>query len=144
MGALGGKGSPIGGGRVLNSDTVLLRQIHPLFVQQGRVTSQAFRPTPKDEHKLSVYDGDMISAGRSFHHYTTTLCFASAGVMGVSVGECNDLALAVSPDPLPFPEHVVIDYSAFEKNVVEKKAKLLKARAETRGWLFLDASTSSC
>ena len=128
----------------MNSNTVLLRQIHPGFVQQGRVTSQAFRPTPKDEHKLSVYDGDMISAGRSFQHYTATLCFASAGVMGVTVGECNDLTLTVVPDPQPFPEHVVIDYSAYDKNVVEKKAKLLKARAESRGWLFLDTSSSSC
>jgi hypothetical protein len=128
----------------LNSETVLLRQIHPLFVQQGRVTSQALRPTPKDEHKLSEYDGDMISVGRSFHHYTTTLGFASAGVMGVSVSECNDLSLAVSADPLPFPEHVLIDYSAFEKNIVEKNSKLHKARAESRGWLFLETSNSSC
>lgn len=124
----------------MNSETLLLRQIHPSFVQQGRVTSQAFRPTPKDEHKLSIYDGDQIAAERSFQHYTETLCFASIGLLGVTVTECQELDLPVIPDPEPFIEHVLIDYSAFDKNVVENKAKLLKAKAETRGWLFRDSS----
>ncbi len=125
----------------MNNDTVLLRQIHPSFIQHGRVTSQAFRPTPKDEHKLSMYDGDQISAERSFRHYTETLCFASVGVLGVTAIECQELDLLVVPDPESFIEHVLIDYSAFDKNVVEKKAKLLKAKSETRGWLFRDSST---
>ena len=42
--------------------TLLLRQIHPSFIQAGFVTSQAFRPTPKDQSKFSVYDGDLISS----------------------------------------------------------------------------------
>lgn len=124
----------------MNNDTVLFRQIHPSFVQQGRVTSQAFRPTPKDEHKLSMYDGDQISAERSFRHYTETLYFESAGVLGVSVTDCRELDLPAIPDPEPFIEYVLIDYSAFDKKVVEKKAKLLKAKAEKRGWLFRDSS----
>ncbi len=125
----------------MNNNTVLLRQIHPGFVQQGRVTSQAFRPTPKDERKLSMYDGDQISAERSFQHYTNTPSCLSAGVLGVTVAECQELDLPTMPDPEPFIEHVLIDYSAFDKKVVEKKAKLLKAKAETRGWLFRDSST---
>ena len=104
------------------------------------MTSQAFRPTPKDEHKLSMYDGDQISAENSFRHYTETMNFASVGVLGVSVAECLQLELSVASDPLPFPEHAVIDYSQFDKNLVEKKAKLLKAKAEARGWLFQNSS----
>ena len=42
----------------MTPDTLLLRQIHPGFIQGGRVTSQAFRPTPKDEFLLSVDNGD--------------------------------------------------------------------------------------
>ncbi|OQC41352.1 MAG: hypothetical protein BWX66_00754 [Deltaproteobacteria bacterium ADurb.Bin058] len=45
----------------MNVHTLLLRQIHPDFIQNQRVSSQAFRPTPKDERKLSVYDGDLIT-----------------------------------------------------------------------------------
>ncbi len=120
----------------MNYSTLLLRQIHPSFVQQGRVTSQAFRPTPKDEHMLSMYDGDQIAPEPAFRHYTETLCCQSEGVLGVTVAECSELQLPAQPDPAPFPEHVLIDYTAFVKNEVEKKAKLLKATAETRGWLF--------
>ena len=115
---------------------MLLRQVHPKFVQSGRVTSQAFRPTPKDEHKLSLYDGDQITPQPAYQHYTETLGFASIGVLGVSVSECAELDLPAIEDPEPFPEHVVLDYSAFAKNVIETKAKLLKSKAETRGWLY--------
>jgi hypothetical protein len=38
----------------MTPETLLLRQIHPSFVQAGRVTSQAFRPTPKDGSLLSI------------------------------------------------------------------------------------------
>ncbi|MEI6415961.1 MAG: hypothetical protein WCP34_17125 [Pseudomonadota bacterium] len=120
----------------MNDDTLLLRQIHPCFVQEGRVSSQAFRPTPKDAQRLSVYDGDRINAQSAYQHYTTTLCFQSVGVLGVTVVECNLLQLPVSPDPEEFPEHMVIDFSAFNKSTTEKKAKHLRAKAEARDWLY--------
>jgi hypothetical protein len=120
----------------VTSDTLLLRQIHPGFVQQGRVTSQVFRPTPKDENRLSVYDGDRIEPQRAWQHYTTVLCLESAGVMAVSNAECGELDLPVAPDPDPFPEHVVIDFSGLGKSAVENAAKKLRVRAETRGWLY--------
>ena len=47
----------------MTPDTLLLRQIHPSFIQYGRVTSRAFRPTAKDEFLLSVDDGDRVSDG---------------------------------------------------------------------------------
>ena len=83
----------------MTPDTLLLRQIHPSFMQYGRVTSLAFRPTPKDEGFLSVGDGDV-------------------------------------EDGNPHPEHCSIDFTAFDKKAIEKKSKLLRAQAETRGWLF--------
>ena len=120
----------------MNSETVLLRQIHPSFVQRGRVTSQAFRPTPKDEGQLSVYDGDRIGPQPAWEHYTGTLDCQSIGIMGVTVVECANLQLKVESDPKPFPEHVLIDYSGFAKTAIEKKAKLLKAKAIERDWIF--------
>ncbi|MBC8117105.1 MAG: hypothetical protein H7062_22145 [Candidatus Saccharimonas sp.] len=123
----------------MNSNTLLLRQVHPSFVQQGRVTSQAFRPTPKDEQKLSMYDGDQIAPQPAHRHYTETLGCASIGVLGVTVAECTGLNLPAIADPKPFPEHVVLDYSSFPKHVIETKAKLLKVKAENRGWLFESA-----
>ena len=66
----------------MNDTTLLYRQIHPSFVQDGRVTSQAFRPTPKDQNQLSVYDGDLIGPPAAFEHYTEKLKHASVGVLG--------------------------------------------------------------
>lgn len=83
----------------MTPDTLLLHQIHPSFIQYGRVTSQAFRPTPKDEGFLSVDDGDI-------------------------------------EDGNPYPEHCSINFTAFDKKTIEKKSKLLRTQAETRGWLF--------
>ena len=120
----------------MNDLTLLLRQIHPSFMQAGRITSQVFRPTPKDENKLSVYDGDQITAEASWAHFTSTPDCRSAGVMAVSKGQCVELALGVIADGVPFPEHASIDYSSFTKSETEKKAKVLKGCAEARGWLY--------
>lgn len=116
--------------------TLLLRQINPSFLQAGRVTSQAFRPTPKDENYLSVYDGDRIHPLASWQHFTSTPGCRSAGVMAVTLEECTAEKLSVNPDGAPFPEHVSIGFSAFGKSDIEKKAKVLTRQAQTRGWLF--------
>lgn len=120
----------------MNRDTLLLRQIHPSFIQQGRVTSQAFRPTPKDEKKLSTYDGGQISASAAWNHFTCTLKFQSAGVQGVTTQECYDLELEVVADPKSFPEHVLIDFSEHAGKQIDKRAKRLRAIAAARDWLY--------
>lgn len=120
----------------MRPETLLLRQIHPSFVQAGRVTSQAFRPTPKDENFLSVYDGDQIQAFDSWKHFTETPGCKSQGVMAVSNSECLAQALDIVADGVPFKEHVSINFSAFQKNEIEKKAKILSRYAQERGWLY--------
>ncbi len=120
----------------MNNTTLLLRQIHPNFVQGGRLSSQAFRPTPKDEKKLSVYDGDQISPIDAWEHYTSELKCQSCGIMAVSMAECNVLHLPVISDPIPFQEHALIDFSAYSNRETEKKAKLLRTKAEARNWLY--------
>ena len=121
----------------MNNQTLLLRQIHPSFMQAGRITSQAFRPTPKDENKLSVYDGDKLTAVAAWTHFTRAPECRSVGVMAVTKGQCVELALGVNADGVPFPEHASIDYSNFTKSEIEKKAKVLKGYAQTRGWLCM-------
>ena len=120
----------------MDSETLLLRQIHPSFVQNGRPTSQAFRPTPKDEKKLSVYDGERIKPKASWEHYTGILGFSSAGVMAVTNAECAEQQLPVTADGIPFPEHCFIDFSNLGKSGVEKAAKILARCAIQRGWLY--------
>lgn len=72
----------------MKEDTLLLRQVNPAWVQNGRITSQVFRPTPKDAKRLSMYDGDLISSENAWQHFTEILKLSSVGVTAVSVVEC--------------------------------------------------------
>jgi len=120
----------------MTDSTMLLRQIHPAFVQGDQATSQAFRPTPKDDGKLSVYDGDKTTAEKSWSHYTTTLEYQSIGVMGLLVKECTDAKVTAVADPIPFPEHCVLDFTKLTTNKeLDNTAKVLKRAANARGWL---------
>lgn len=118
----------------MTGTTLLLRQIHPSFVKLGRVTSQAFRPTPKDEQKLSVYDGDLIEPAASWDHYCARE-LESVGVMAVTVEECEKEKLVARSSPQHFREHAEIDFLEFNSNQCEKKGKKLKKTAEVRGWM---------
>lgn len=121
----------------MTGETLLLRQIHPSFVQNGFATSQAFRPTPKDKSRLSVYDGDQITVEASFLHYTTVWNLESAGVMAVTQDECAVVGLVATPNPLEdCPQHAVIDFTGLSSRECEKTGKKLKAKAESRGWLY--------
>ena len=119
----------------MNGSTLLLRQIHPSFVKLGRVTSQAFRPTPKDEHKLSVYDGDLITPAAAWQHYRARN-LESVGVLAVTVAECQNENLQVHSSPELFLEHAEIDFIGLSSNACERTGKKLKGAAEARGWLF--------
>jgi len=120
----------------MNADTLLHRQVHPSWAQQDRVTSQVFRPTPKDEKRLSVYDGDQITAEAAWNHYTNDLGHVSAGVLAVTVAECVTQQLPVVPDPAPFPEHVLIDFTGLAESEIKQKAKHLRGAAQRRGWQY--------
>lgn len=122
----------------MNSNTLLLRQVHPSWIQQGRITSQVFQPTPKDKKRLSVYDGDKISPEQSWIHFTECLGYSSIGVMAVTVGECEREGLSAQSDPDLFPEHAIIEFTGNSENQIKQKAKRLKAAAEKRSWLYLE------
>ena len=119
----------------MNDDTLLLRQVNHAWIQAGNITSQVFRPTAKDGSRLSVYDGDQISATAAWAHYTEEMGYRSHGVVAVSVRECRSEDLQAMPDPLPVPEHAVIEFGLLNRNDIERKAKRLKLMAEVRGWL---------
>lgn len=119
----------------MNDSTLLLRQIHPSFIRAGRVTSQAFRPTPKDRDRLSTDDGDRITPAAAWKRYTTVQCLQSAGVMAVTFEECRQLDLRVEADGEPYPEHVSIGFAGFGNRAREAHAKRLRSHATGRGWL---------
>lgn len=118
----------------MNEDTPLYRQVNSAWEQRGMVTSQAFTPTHKDNKRLSVYAGNMISPEDAWRHYNRQ--YASIGVMAVTVSECGAEDLAVRLDPREFREHAVVDFSGLTNNKIRRKARNLSDAANIRGWCF--------
>jgi hypothetical protein len=122
------------GPQLTDPEEQLLRQVHPSWIQAGRPTSQAFKPTPKDEGLLSVSRGAKTTAAAAFELHTNGKGCQSIGVWGLTVANCSDLKLNVHEDPLqepvPDPAHSVIDFRGLTDKDVKAKSQLLKAVAE--------------
>ena len=123
--------------RIVNVDTLLHRVIARWMVQEGQVSSQAFRPRPTDEKQLSAYNGNLISAEDAYSHYVNDPAKpAPVGVLAVSVHDCTSLDLLVCPDPETFPEHVLVDFRKYGTNQIKRKSSGLCSVAIARGWQF--------
>jgi len=116
---------------------LLLRQVHSSFVKDNQITSQAFRPTPKDKHLLSFDDGNRIDAQRAWIRHNSLPNATSSGVLAVSKQECETHELAVFYDGTPYPEHVSVGFSNHSSNKQRRIAKRLRDHAIKRGWLFI-------
>lgn len=121
----------------MNEQTLLFRQVHPNFFPDGEVSSQAFFPFPKDDGKLSMYDGDQTAADASYQHYTIQLRLESAGVWAVNGAEVGSVGLSFRSDPVEGnPAHAVVDFGALDEKECRKLAKRLKKFAAERGSLY--------
>jgi hypothetical protein len=125
-----------------DDEELLLRQVHPSFVRDGRPSSQSFRPTNKDEGKLSVARGSLTTAAGAFELHTVGLELPSAGTWAVTVGECREQVLNVVPDPLTSPPekvadptHALVDFTPHSKSQGEAKGARLARKAVERGRL---------
>lgn len=129
--------------RLKDPEEQLFRQVHPNFVRDGRPSGQAFRPTKKDESKLSVSRSALTTAKAAFELYTQKLELASFGVWAISVGECGAEGLAVLSDPLESPpskvadpSHAVVDFSGISNSQADARGLRLRRRATERGCLY--------
>jgi hypothetical protein len=127
-------------------DELLFRQVNPNWIREGRVSSQAFRPMPKDGGLLSVDRASMTTAEASHRLFTEELRLASAGVWAITVAECaaQDLPvledpIAVSPQTTANPAHAVVSFaSVSSKGQIEAKGQKLARCANERGRLYPD------
>lgn len=127
--------------KLSNPDELLHRQVHPNFVDDGRPTSAAFRPTRKDEGCLSVDRDTIATAEKSFRLHTEEKQLDSAGTWSVSVGECNMLDLCGYEAELEDnPAHCCVDFSESTRSQVRKCSKKLKKKALARGKTYPKAT----
>ncbi|MCL2306360.1 MAG: hypothetical protein FWC43_13530, partial [Planctomycetaceae bacterium] len=111
----------------MTESLLLFRQVHPAFVQNGHVLYPAFRPTKKDEKRLSVSDGTKITPQAVWERFTVTLGYHSCGVLGVTKLECETCNLSVDEAPVEGqPDHMVIDFTPLSsKGDIDRAAKRL-------------------
>ena len=123
-----------------DDEELLFRQVHPSFVQAGRVTSQAFRPTPKDSKKLSVNRESKTTSKECYKLHTEGKNLQSIGVWGVSAKEVKEMInLSLIEDPIETPvfdpSHALIDFSKLNSEVKAVSSKLAD-KARSRGCLY--------
>lgn len=121
------------GPRLEDRTELLLRQVHPSWIQAGRPTSQAFRPTPKDESLLSVSRGSLTSPEDALELHTVQKGLASAGVWSVTVEDCASADRPVHADPIeePVPDraHAVVDFEGLSHGKVKAVSQQLQSKA---------------
>ena len=123
-------------------DELMFRQIHPSFVEDDGVpSSQPFRPTEKDNNKLSV-DRSSVHAVDAAYDLFVAEGHQSAGVYGLTVGEFSAEQIPCFEDPIPATPasmgndaHAVADYTVHSLSQQRKVAKRLKQAAVKRGRL---------
>ena len=121
----------------MNDNTLLFRQVAPDWINNERVSSQAFRPFPKDKGKLSVDNGDRISAKESWLTYTQSSSSESVGVMAVTVEECKANCTSVVSDPTPTrPAHTLVDFDDKSRRQIKRVSEKLRDSAVDRGWQY--------
>jgi len=122
-----------------DSEELLYRQVHPSFLQDERPSSQAFKPTPKDERQLSVARGALTDPVQAHDLHVRNKGLKSAGTWAVTVGEALSEGLASIPDPLTEPvadpAHALIDFTACSNSQMNAKGSRLAAKARERGRL---------
>lgn len=128
---------------ISNGDEKIWRQVNPGWIHDGRVSSQLFRPTPKDTGEVSVTRSSMVTPEEAYHHHTVALGFASVGVFCVEIGEVNQVDLGVIDDSRVDdgvnrpPGHAYVDFKPVaSKGMQQKRASLLRDKAEKHGWQY--------
>ena len=123
-----------------NTQELLWRNVHPIWIDDGQLTSQAFRPTPKDDKRLSTARQQKIAPDEHFREYTEVLSLTSSGVWAISVGEAHQESLRciydaesnAVPDPCP-TGHTSVDFSDHGNGRIRRIGSALRDAAEARG-----------
>lgn len=117
----------------------LFRHVHPDWVKEGQPTSQAFKPMPKDNGRLSTARSALTTARDAYAHHTGSLGYAAVGTWSVTVAEVENASVEAYEDPVtepvPDPAHAYIEFPARPRTAIETAAKLLLAAARQRGCL---------
>lgn len=120
------------------SDELLMRQVHPNMMQEGRLWSGAFTPTKADNGLLSADRDSVISPKDAYERYLKVKALTQAGgSWGVSINEFKAIDLVCFADPIADNDaHVLVDFAAKGADKEKGLGKLAYSKASARGRLY--------
>lgn len=122
----------------MRPDSLLHRQVHRTWHQDGKLSSLTFQPSRGEnkDHQVSVDDGDQISAEDSYRHHRYKKNYDTVGVVAVTPQECGLHGVTVTPDPEPDHDpHTLLKLDpALGKRKIRRIAQFLTGYASRRGW----------
>ncbi len=121
--------------RLPTSDELLMRQVHPSQITEGRPSSRCFTPTGTDKGHLSADRESLLTPKEAYERYLQRKqLLEGGGTWGVSVAEFEQLGLLSYSDPLPDnASHALVDFtSAGDEKKQLTKGKLAYAKAIER------------
>ena len=120
----------------LDPEEELLRNIHPLDYDNGRINSSAFNPSEAHDLMLSV-DRATISAPEECYDRHTANHLESIGVFSVLKRDFSEESIPTNSDPISRnPAHALADFNSHGGNQRKKKARRLAAKAVRYGARF--------
>lgn len=118
----------------LDLDEVLLRNVHPMHFDNGRITSAEFNPSANHSFKLSTDRETLCSAQEAFSRHVDVLGLQSIGVTRVSVSDFESQEIPCFDDPVEGNDaHALADYSAKGPSARKKSAKKISKIASEIG-----------
>lgn len=120
------------------SNEVMMRQVHPKMMQEGRLWSGAFTPTKTDNGLLSADRDSIISPKDAYERYLKLKELVQAGgSWGVTINEFQEIGLVCYSDSLLDNDaHVLVDYTAKGAEKEIGLGKLAYSKASARGRLY--------
>lgn len=126
---------------ITDSEELLHRNAHPMFVHEGRPSSQVFSLKTADRGALSTQRNSKASPQVAYERYTAR-GLASAGIWSITVLECDELNLSAYDDPVADDDsHAIIDLTACPASQARRLTDKLAAKARSRGCQYSTSST---
>lgn len=125
----------------MNPDTPLFRVIKSDVLEQGGVLSSGeFQPKEHEDGRISVYDGDLVTADQVYWNYAKREDMPlPRGVLAITQGQCAELGLKVTATPRYGAighAHVDVDFNGLTENERVRVAEHLGELALGAGWEF--------
>lgn len=132
---------------ITDATQMMYRQMHPNWIVNSRVSSMAFRPSAKDNKKLSVRTSAKTTAEGAYKFQVETLGLKSLGSWGISIEEVFKIEMKCFESPITTvpqdPSHCHIDFAGLSNRETQDKADKLANYARARGALYTPPESTS-